>query len=426
MGYSTIDDIENACYAYLKEHESIGEKWGMHYHFYYPASTKYGHHQWLWDSGFHMITWSYRDVQNSIADLRTMLQFQRHDGFIPEMVFWGTESKTFLAKLFNSVIGYSSDQYTDITQMPMLPYAVRAIWNATNDVTLLEEFVPKIVAYFDWWEITRDPDGDGLVSIIHPWESGIDASPLYDPVHAIKPKNQGKFWKTYPKFLLLLHAYRKAGWNIPKILAMEKFNVEDVGVCSVYAAGWGVLAKLASEYDQYLAARCRDKQHFFEKAIVKKCWDEKNKRFISYFHLKGEERVSMAETVQSLFPLLLETIPDEMLEAVLENLQNPEKFLLSYPIPSVAKSEPSFNPNRNRLLWRGTTWPIDQWFVMEGLINHGRENIAQQLLESWIDLYKKHGIWEYYNPLTGEGLGEEGIGMSTVIVDMIKRLNVVD
>ncbi len=33
--------------------------------------------------------------------------------------------------------------------------------------------------------------------------------------------------------------------------------VQDVGVNSVYAAGWGVLSSLAAEYDTVLAAQCR-------------------------------------------------------------------------------------------------------------------------------------------------------------------------
>ena len=31
-----------------------------------------------------------------------------------------------------------------------------------------------------WWADSRDVDGNGLVSIIHGWESGMDASPAYD------------------------------------------------------------------------------------------------------------------------------------------------------------------------------------------------------------------------------------------------------
>ncbi len=425
-GFPSIDAMKDKCYEYLKSHECIGERWGKKYQFYFPANTKYGHHQWLWDSGFHMISWSHKDVQNSIADLRTMLQFQRPDGFIPEIIFWGEEQssgKKLLTKLFGKVFGYSREDYTDITQMPMLPFALRAIWNATKDVDLLKEFLPKLVEYFDWWENTRDPDGDGLVSIVHPWESGIDASPIYDPAFKIKEKDQGKFWKMYPKFLLIQKDYRqKAKWDIQKILAMEKFNVEDVGVCSVYAAGWGILSELASEYDQYLSARCKDKQNFFEKAILYKCWNQRLGRFVSFYHQGGEEHVSYAETAQSLFPVMFETIPQEMLDKVVATIQDPEKFWLPYPVPSVSKAEPTFNPNRNRLLWRGTTWPILTWFVMEGLLNNGKEEVAKQLLDRWVELYLKKGIWEYYNPLTGEGLGEEGIGMSTVIVDMIARL----
>ena len=37
-----------------------------------------------------------------------------------------------------------------------------------------------MIEYYDWWARYRQPDYDGLVVIIHPWESGLDASPAYD------------------------------------------------------------------------------------------------------------------------------------------------------------------------------------------------------------------------------------------------------
>jgi hypothetical protein len=418
MIYNNVSELVQACYDYLKSHESIGERYGKPFHFYYPANTKYGHHQWLWDSGWHMIAWSYREPANAIEDLRTLLQFQQPNGFIPEIIFWGEEH---LSWLLQHLFGYSRPEFTDLTQMPMLPWSLRAIWNATHDVELLKEFVPKLVAYFDWWAAERDPDGDGLVSIIHPWESGIDASPLYDPAHGIKPKNQGKFWKHYPKFIILQYKFRRAKWNRAKILQHEWFNFEDVGVCAVYAAGWGVLGSLAAEFDDDLATKCKQ-QAKFEQAIISKCWDEQLGRFVSFYHKKGKEHVATAETIQALFPLLLESLPANILDKLISNLKDPEKFWLPHPVPSVAKSEPTFNPLRSRLLWRGTTWPVDQWFVMEGLIAHGHEDIAKELLDKWVNTYLEHGVWEYYNPLTGEGLGEEGIGMSCCIVDMLNRL----
>jgi hypothetical protein len=49
----------------------------------------------------------------------------------------------------------------------------------------VQELVPKLVSYFQWWAETRDVDGNGLVTIIHGWESGLDASPAYDEAYFI-------------------------------------------------------------------------------------------------------------------------------------------------------------------------------------------------------------------------------------------------
>ena len=58
--------------------------------------------------------------------------------------------------------------------------SLRAIYEQTNDTELLKEIVPKLVRYFNWWKENRDLEGNGLVTILHPWESGIDLSPAYD------------------------------------------------------------------------------------------------------------------------------------------------------------------------------------------------------------------------------------------------------
>jgi hypothetical protein len=107
-----------------------GDKWGMKFHFYRPGLEKYGPDQWLWDSAFHMISWSRINETNSILDLRTMLQKQvRKNARIPEMIFWGNQ--TWKDKLLNKLL-LSDTTQTDITQMPMLPLALKRIYEATN------------------------------------------------------------------------------------------------------------------------------------------------------------------------------------------------------------------------------------------------------------------------------------------------------
>jgi glycogen debranching enzyme len=416
--YRDIPELIEACYRCLKANETKGDKWGKLYHFYRPSLTKYSAAQWLWDSGWHMIVWSYRDPENTIGELRSLLKCQQPNGFIPEIIFWKVSK---FSQVMRSLLHiYSQKEYTDLTQMPMLAYSIRALWNSTQDRDLLREFVPKIVRYLEWWE-SRDHDRDGLVSIIHPWESGIDASPSYDPVFGLyKPA----WYELYYQFFKLIRIYRKLNWNEQAILEGEYFNVEDVGLCSVYADGWGVLASLAQEFDPKLADKCFQRHKIYQDAVIKNCWSPKRGQFVSYFHKDGREKELSAETVQTLLPILCDDLPKDIQLKLVSKIKNPEVFGLPYPIPSVAKSEVTFNPQESKLLWRGPTWPSTSWLIMEGLLKHGFKKEAEVILDRWIKMYLRYGIYEYYNPMSGQGLGQKYLGMSTIIVDMIYRLKV--
>jgi len=117
-----------------------------------------------------------------------------------------------------------------------------------------------LIDYFTWWRNARDL-GDGLVVVIHPWESGLDASPAYDPAFHIyvTDVNQDSFNLMYPKFIQVVESYRFLyQWDQDKILSRKKaprfpknidtfFTVKDIAVNSVYASGWGILGDLATE-----------------------------------------------------------------------------------------------------------------------------------------------------------------------------------
>jgi len=84
-----------------------------------------------------MIAWSRLNVTNSILDLRTMLQKQvKKNGRVPEMIFWGEQSKKDV--LLNTLL-LSDTTQTDITQMPMLPIALKRIYEEKGkDITILQ------------------------------------------------------------------------------------------------------------------------------------------------------------------------------------------------------------------------------------------------------------------------------------------------
>ena len=123
-----------------------------------------------------------------------MLHFQLDDGRIPQQINWRYKPG-FTDHLKPRL--YTKMEYNDLTQMPVFPYSLRSIYNATGDVALLRDLVPKLVKYFDWWRTTRDLDGNGLVTILHPWESGLDLSPAYDSALGVKPSSRARpAWRT--------------------------------------------------------------------------------------------------------------------------------------------------------------------------------------------------------------------------------------
>jgi hypothetical protein len=304
------------------------------FYFRRPSHKKYGPHQWMWDSCFHIMVdahspvdfmgsgeWS-TDVQNGnlsftastttapsppkysnpalpnpfrlvsgILELRSLLRLQSPNGFVPEMTYWFPSEHQQGAAQF--LFGYSDAEgrATDITQMPMLGMSLqrlfvairrleRAVWvssspserglyikEASTSTLLLQHFLHKVGGLYRYWVKERDPRDEGLVSIIHPWESGLDASPVYDPVHELHTDvgregcvsaecapayiNQSQpptASSMYPRFISRLYQYRHhRAWSLKAILAhRERFEVQDVGVNAVLAYNIRLLHKLVS------------------------------------------------------------------------------------------------------------------------------------------------------------------------------------
>ena len=376
-------------------------------------------------------------------------------------------------------ITFSNPQVSDLIQTPLLPWALQRLASSPEGLDAVREFAPSLVAYFDWWANTRDADGDGLVSILHPWESGLDSSPMYDAYHeqwikqdrhdptgepAVAEVGWGdpSWGDIYPHFgeILQLYSGSPYNWDQEKILSRKgpglPFHVKDVGVNAVYAAGWAVLRDLlfllpseevlstspSSGLDTMvqgtahsLGEHCDSMYRTSLAAIEGKLWSSERHRFVSLFVLPPQEdegeknkgspcEVPLAvEGVQTLFPLLLRDLDPTMVSSLVHTqVMNPSKFWTRFPINSVSADSPSFVPVfRDNLMWRGPTWPILNWIVTEGLVLHGFQHEAQELVLRWMEMVMRAGIWEQYNPQTGAGYGPRGLGMSTSLVDALRR-----
>ena len=58
----------------------------------------------------------------------------------------------------------------------------------------IKKIILKIKKFHEWLIQFRDPKKSGLVSILHPWESGYDNSPLWDePMNKVKIEKNIKY-----------------------------------------------------------------------------------------------------------------------------------------------------------------------------------------------------------------------------------------
>ncbi len=84
-----------------------------------------------------------------------------------------------------------------------------------------------------------------------------------------------------------------------------------------------------------------------------------------------------------------------------------------WAVTSLAPNDPGFQPTR---YWRGPVWPILNWVLQRGLERYGYSDEAEQLRQGVIELGRRAGFWEHYNPLTGRGHGGEQFAWTAALV----------
>lgn len=112
-------------------------------------------------------------------------------------------------------------------------------------------------------------------------------------------------------------------------------------------------------------------------------YNPETRTFNHLWHAKdGTQQRHQVKTVQSLFALLLSSLPKEALDEILRLLRDESEFGSRYMVPTVSKSEKEYNPVADTLLlWRGPIWGFTNWFIMEGLQKHGQGYVFQKVTD---------------------------------------------
>jgi hypothetical protein len=364
-----------------------GERDGTRFAYTRPSPSRYPW-QWYWDSCFAAIVWRRFEPARARAELETLLAAQRDDGFIGHTIFW--DQPVSLSRLpFYNVTSRRSFT-TETIQPPLLAWAWKI---AVGDPR--EE--PRIAAQIDWLAAERDLEGDGLLWIVQPDESGLDASPKFEPVW-------GRRANARPGFPLLVRRNHRLGFNARRIRERGGPVLCETLVNTLWSLSLQALGRPSAT-----------------PALIERLWDERRGLFVDRAE-PGGVRPEVV-TWDALAPLALPDLPEEIGRRLIEeHLLSQEEFLTAVAPPSVSVAEPSYEPGGSRgpirRYWRGPTWVNSAWLVWLGLSRLGYEAEAARLAGGVIGAVEREGLREYYDPRTGAGLGARDFAWSALVAEL--------
>jgi hypothetical protein len=232
-----------------------------------PTNNKLYPAQWNWDSGFIALGYSHFKFKYALDEIKTLIRGQWKDGMIPHILFHDLNTNYYPN---HSVWACGNKIHSSgITQPPILAIILKLILDKKRinkkDKPEIKKIIKGILKYHKWFIKFRDPNNSGLVSILHPWESGYDNSPLWDdPMSKVKVPKNLKYKRgdnkvvnpeyrpldiDYDRYVTIKNHLRKNNYNPKKLYKASLFNVVDVGFNSIFLRANKDLLKLLNTFN---------------------------------------------------------------------------------------------------------------------------------------------------------------------------------
>jgi hypothetical protein len=404
-------------------------------------------HQWSWDSAFIAIGLAHVDTTRAAQEIRTLFGAQWANGMVPHIVFNPdvAAGSYFPDAAYWDCAALSADVppgylTSGIMQPPvhaLASWRIREVARTEADRRLaesfLEEIAPKLLAWHRYLMTARDPERSGLVTIYHPWESGLDNSPRWDRAMAavevgdlppytrfdlqhVADPSQRPSNEEYDRYLWLVELLKAAGYEDSRIQPHYPFLVKDVLLSSILVAANEALLRIGD-----VVGLTPGQRREVEEWVVRgrmgldRAWDRDLGLCLDYDTRTGEP--IRTRTIAGFAPLVAGGLDAEPRTALIRILES-DDFLghpdLRWAVPpSTSPHDSAFRP---RSYWRGPTWPVITWLFWWALGRAGERQLADRLRAASLDQIATVGFAEYVEPFTGEALGSLDQSWTAAIV----------
>lgn len=412
-----------------------------------PSSELYPH-QWLWDSCFIAIGLRHYNLKRAKNELISLKSGQWENGMLPNITFhsvglnfddelWDSQSNRFAPKGIKT---------SGITQPPMLAEAMYKVGLKLEEKERQEfykEMIDCVVRYHQWLYLERDPHESGLISLVHPYESGLDNSPVWlAAVHRLrfpwwirffKIKNFKKFFNYFRRdtsrvaenqrislsdaaeYFYILKKLRKYKYDSRKVIRKSRPIVEDLAFNSILVRANQRLKLIAREVNYHLPRHLLDQMRKTEHSL-ELLWDDHSRQYYSRY-LRSKKLIKKT-TISSLLPLYSCSISRGRAAELVNQLKDQTSFNSHFPVPSVPINSKYFDPDN---FWQGPAWVNTNWLIIQGLKDYGYLKEARDLKQHTIKMVGDAGFYEYFSPFDGAGRGASNFSWTAALtIDLLK------
>jgi hypothetical protein len=302
----------------------------------------------------------------------------------------------------------------------------------------LRELYPKAVRYHEWLYRERDLDHRGLVTLIHPWECGLDTTPPWtsllrrmdgpwwlDVALKLRLSRVARFFRRDTRYapaaqrlsdddglrmLALVHRAKRHGFELRRMPEKGSVLIEDVAFNALLAAANEAVVAIATEIGETVSdelERCFEST----RTAFAGLWDEQTGQY--YSRDRATDELVKLPTVATFLPLAARLPTTAQTDRLRALLRDEARFWPRYPVPSVPIDAKQFDADR---YWRGPTWINTNWLVIEGLRAVGDETAAAELRRRTLDLVDRSGFAEYFSALDGHGYGAPDFSWTAALV----------